>query len=169
MAKSLFEIIETGSIEVNHNGDDAEFVIPQWLGDASGKLESEEDLTLWADETGFMHALLHAGIAKTIIDLRATIRPADVTGENKGDKVKVSLITDSGKAQDRATKFTIKPAVRPGTGGSTKTKAEIEVLTKVCQAMHDAGIDDDTIKSMQVPVFGNVKVSLALNSLNRAE
>ena len=167
MAKSLFEIIETGMIEVNHNGDDAEFAIPTWLKEAAGKLESEEDLTLWADEHNVMQALLHSGIAKTIIDLRAAIRPADIAGEKKGDRIKVNLIDDAKKAQKRATEFRIKPAVRPGTGGSTKTKAEIETLTKVVQAMHDAGIDDDTIKTMQVPVFGNVKVSLALNNIER--
>jgi len=167
MAKSMYEIIETGRVEVNHNGDDAEFTIPAWLSEAAGKLESEEELALWADETGNMHALLHAGIAKTIIDLRATIRPADVAGKEKGSKVKVSLLKDFDNAQERADKFKIKPAQRPGTGGSTKTKAEQETLTKVIQAMHDAGLDDETIKAMQEPVFGRVKVSLALNNIER--
>lgn len=167
MAKSMYEIIDTGMIEVNHNGEDAEFEIPTWLKEASGKLENEEELALWADENNVMHALLHSGIAKTIIDLRAAIRPADVAGEKKGEKVKISLIDDKSNAHNRSMNFTIKPAVRPGTGGSTKTKAETEVLTKVIQAMHDAGIDDETIKTMQVPVFGNVKVSLALNNIKR--
>ena len=167
MAKSMYEIIETGMIEVNHNGEDREFEIPEWLKDASGKLESEEELALWADENKVLHALLHSGIAKTIIDLRAAIRPADIAGEKKGEKIKVSLIDDHSNAHNRSMNFTIKPALRPGTGGSTKSKAEIEVLTKVCQAMHDAGLADDVIKTMQVPVFGNVKVSLALNNITR--
>ena len=119
MAKSMYEIIETGMIEVNHNGDDAEFEIPTWLKDATGKLENETELALWAEDQGVMHALLHSGIAKTIIDLRAAIRPADVAGAEKGSKVKVSLILDSDKAQERSNKFTIKPAARPGTGGKT--------------------------------------------------
>lgn len=167
MAKSMYEIIETGMIEVNHNGDDAEFEIPTWLKDANGKLESEEDLALWADENKVLHALIHSGIAKTIIDLRAAIRPADIAGEKKGEKIKVSLLVDAEKAQKRSNEFTIKPAIRPGTGGGTKTKAEQEVLTKVIQAMFDAGIDEETIRTMQVPVFGNVKVSLALNNIER--
>jgi len=167
MAKSMYEIIETGMIEVNHNGQDVEFELPAWLKEASGKLESEQDLALWADDNNVMHALLHSGIAKTIIDLRAAIRPADIAGKEKGDRIKVSLIKDEENAQKRSTNFTIKPAIRPGTGGSTKTKAEIETLTKVVQAMHDAGIEDEVIKTMQVPVFGNVKVALALNNITR--
>ena len=169
MAKSMYEIIETGLIEVNHDGNDAEFEIPTWLKEASGKLESEEDLASWADENNVLHALIHSGIAKTIIDLRAAIRPTDIAGEKKGDKIRVSILDDLIKAQERATTFSIKPAQRPGTGGSTKSKAETEVLIKVIQAMHDAGIDDETIKTMQVPVFGNVKVSLSLNNITRSE
>lgn len=167
MAKSMFEIIETGKIEVNHNGEDAEFELPTWLKDAAGKLESGKDLTFWADDNNVLHALLHSGIAKTIIDLRADIRPTDIAGKIKGEKIKVSLLKDREKAQERAYEFSIKPAKRPGTGGSTKSKAETEVLTRVIQAMHDAGLDDETIKTMQVPVFGNVKVSLALNNIER--
>ena len=160
----MYEIIETGMIEVNHNGNDAEFNIPTWLKEAKGKLESEEKLALWAEDTGNMHALLHSGIAKTIIDLRAAIRPADIAGEEKGSKEKVSLLGDFDNAQKRADDFKIKPATRPGTGSSTKTKAETEVLTKVVKAMLDGGIDPQTIHTLQDPVFGKVKVALALNN-----
>ena len=128
MAKSLFQIIETGLIEVNHNGDDMEFSITEWLKKASGKLENKEELVLWAEETGKMHALLHAGIAKTIIDLRATIRPADITGAEKGSKEKVSLIADYDNAQKRADIFTIKPTTRPGTGGKTPEQRSDKAL-----------------------------------------
>lgn len=164
MAKSMYEIIETGMIEVNHNGEDAEFEIPEWLKEAAGKLESSEDLALWAEDKGVLHALLHSGIAKTIIDLRAVIRPADIAGEKKGEKIKVSLLKDKANAQIRATKFEIKPAARPGTGGSTKTKAEQNVLDKVVKAMIDGGIDTQTIHTLQDPVFGKVKVALAINN-----
>ena len=164
MAKSMYDIIETGLIEVNHNGDDMEFEITEWLKDAAGKLENEDELALWAEESGNMHALLHAGIAKTIIDLRAAIRPADKAGKEKGKKIKVSLILDADNAQERADNFTIKPALRPGTGGNTKSKAELEVLTKVVKAMIDGGLDTNTIHTLQDPVFGKVKVALAINN-----
>ena len=163
MAQSLFEIIENGRIEVNHNGDDVTFDIPEWLKAASGKLENEEDLLTWARENKVVHALLHAGIADTIIGLRATIRPVDrKEGE---DRVKVSLIRDEINAQKRAKEFTIKPKIRPGTGStSVKVKAEIDTLTKVIQAMREAGLDTETIHKMQDPVFGKVKVALAINN-----
>jgi len=138
MAKSMYEIIETGMIEVNHNGDDAEFEIPMWLKEASGKLESEEELALWAEENNVLHALLHSGIAKTIIDLRAAIRPADLPGENKGDKIKVSLVNDKINAQNRANTFTIKPATRPGTGGKTaeqRSDAALKLLNSLTPEM----------------------------------
>ena len=61
MAKSMYEIIETGLIEVNHDGNDAEFEIPTWLKEASGKLESEEDLASWEDEIPALHALIQCG------------------------------------------------------------------------------------------------------------
>jgi len=162
MAQSLFEIIESGNIEVNHNGDDVTFAIPKWLYEAKGKLENEVDLEIWAKDNKILHALLHAGLADTIIGLRAAIRPADKkVGE---DKVKVSLIKDETNAQKRANEFKITPKTRPGTGGGVKTKAEIDTLTKVCQAMREAGLDNETIHKMQDPVFGKAKVALALNN-----
>ena len=163
MAQSMFEIIESGKIEVNHNGEDVSFYIPSWLEEASGKLENEDDLLAWAMDNKIVQALLHAGIADTIISLRAAIRPADKKVGD--DKVKVSLIKDEVNAQKRADDFEIKPKTRPGTGGGVKTKAEIDTLTKVCQAMRDNGIDDHTIHKMQDPVFGKAKVALALNNI----
>jgi hypothetical protein len=128
MAQSMYEVIETGMLEVNHNGEDAEFMIPEWLEAASGKLESEADLLEWAKEHKVLHALLHAGIAHTIIDLRATIRPADKAGKEKGEKIKVSMLKDFDGAQARSDKFKIKPKARPGTGGKTPEEREKEAL-----------------------------------------
>lgn len=167
MAKSLFDTYTDGTMEVTHNGEEVLFELPEWMCEAGEILEDKEKLLEWAEKHNIMLAIFHSALAKTKIDFCAVVRPADVSGEKKGEKVKVSLIKDADKAQERADKFIIKPAIRPGTGGSTKAKTETEVLTKVIQAMHDAGIDDETIKTMQVPVFGNVKVSLALNNINR--
>ena len=165
MAQSIFEIIETGKIEVNHNGEDRTFDLPEWLKAASGKLENEKELLEWAEEYEIIHALLHAGLSDTVIGLRAAIRPAGKKDKD-GNMVPVSLVKDEIKAQERAKDFTIKPKTRPGTGGSgIKNKAEIDTLTKVCQAMRTAGLTDDVIHQMQDPVFGRVKVALALNSI----
>lgn len=164
MAQSMFEVIETGIIEVNHNGEDVNFDIPEWMKEANGKLENEEAMLEWAKDNGIVLALFHAGLADTIIGLRAVIRPTDKKVGD--DKVKVSLIKDEENAQKRADDFVIKPKTRPGTGNnSVKAKSEIETLTKVCQAMRAAGLDDHTIHSMQDPVFGKAKVALALNNI----
>ena len=166
MAQSIYEIIETGKIEVNHNGDDQTFELPSWLKEAAGKLENEEELLTWAKDNKIIHALLHAGLADTVIGLRAAIRPAAVKKAEDGRVYAVSIITDSANAAKRANEFRIKPKTRPGTGGSgVKNKAEIDTLTKVCKAMKAAGLNDELIHSMQDPVFGKVKVALALNNI----
>lgn len=165
MAKSMFEIIESGIIEVNHNGEDVNFELPEWMKELNGILEDEKAMNEWAKRNNIGLATHHNNIAKTIIDLRATIRPADVAGKEKGSKVKVSLIEDAENAQERADAFIIKPATRPGTGGSGKAKAEIETLAKVIKAMQAAGLDEITIRSMQEPTFGRTKVNAAFVSL----
>jgi len=167
MAKSLFDTYTDGTMEVTHNGEEALFELPEWMCEVGEIIEDEAKLIEWAKRHDNMLAIFHAGLAKIKIDFCAVVRPADIAGEKKGEKIKVSLIKDADNAQDRADKFKIKPTPRPGTGGSSKAKAETEVLTKVIQAMHDAGLEDAVIKTMQVPVFGNVKVSLALNNITR--
>ena len=127
MAQSMYEIIETGKIEVNHNGEDRVFDLPNWLKNAASKLENEEKLLEWAKEYEIIHALLHAGIADTIIGLRAAIRPA-AKKDKTGNLVPVSLIKDAEKAQTRADEFVIKPKTRPGTGGKTPEQRQAEAL-----------------------------------------
>ncbi len=119
MAKSMFEVIESGKIEVNHNGEDMIFETPQWMKDIAGCIENLPKLIKTLTLNGILLAILHAGIAKTIIDLRAIIRPADIAGEKKGDKIKVSLIADFDNAQKRANEFKPTKATRPGTRGKT--------------------------------------------------
>jgi hypothetical protein len=119
MAKSLFDTYESGTMEVTHDGADALFNLPEWMCEAGPILENEEKLLAWAEKHNITLAIFHAALAKTKIDFCAVVRPADVPGKLKGEKIKVSLITDIENAQDRAEEFTIKPATRPGTGGKT--------------------------------------------------
>lgn len=164
MAESMFDTYTNGQMEVTHNGADAIFELPEWMKEVGSIIEDTEALLAWSEKHDNLLAIYHAAFAKLKIDFCAVVRPADKKGEKKGEKVKVSLISDIENAQDRADKFTIKPAVRPGTGGSTKTKAEIDTLTKVVKAMIDGGIDTQTIHTLQDPVFGKVKVALAINN-----
>jgi hypothetical protein len=127
MAQSIFEIIETGKIEVNHNGEDCIFNLPEWLKKAAGKLENKEALLKWAIENTDILGALHEFIGAAFIGLRATIRPA-AKKNKEGNLVPVSLIEDAEKAQERANNFVIKPKIRPGTGGKTPEQRQAEAL-----------------------------------------
>jgi len=147
MAQSMYEIIEIGKIEVNHNGEDKEFDIPEWLKAAAGKLENEEELLNWAKEYEIIHALIHAGIADTIIGLRAAIRPAGKKDKD-GNMVVTSLIIDAEKAQIRADEFVIKPKTRPGTGGKTPEQRQAEAL-KLLAGLTPAQIAEVLLKAQR--------------------
>ena len=163
MAQSMFEIIESGRIEVNHNGEDVWFDVPEVLTNAAGKLEKEEQMLEWIKEVGALK-VGHAAISDMIIDLRANIRPTDVK-DATGKKVKASLITDQDNAQERADNWLPKAKTRPGSGSqNVKTKAEIDTLTSVVRAMLAGGLTSEQIHAMQDPVFGKVKVALAINN-----
>ena len=119
MAESLFATYENGQMEVTHDGEEAIFELPKWMKEAGKIIEDEEKLLTWAKEHGILLNTFHAAMAKWKIDFCAVVRPKDIPGELKGEKIKVNLIKDAVKAQDRADKFKSKPAVRPGTGGKT--------------------------------------------------
>ena len=119
MAKSLFNTYEDGTMEVTHNGEEMLFELPEWMCEAGEILEDEDKLLEWAKKHNILLACFHSALAKTKIDFCAVVRPTDIAGEKKGEKIKVSLIKDYDKAQKRADNFTIKPATRPGTGGKT--------------------------------------------------
>jgi hypothetical protein len=147
MAQSMFDIIETGKIEVNHNGEDRSFDLPDWLKQATGKLENKDTLLEWATEHEIIHALLHAGIADTIIGLRAAIRPAAKKDKN-GNLIPVSLTKDAENADKRAFEFRIKPKVRPGTGGKTPEQRQAEAL-KILAGLTTAQIAEVLMKAQR--------------------
>ncbi len=119
MAKSLFDTIESGTMEVTHDGADAMFDLPAWMCEAGTILEDEEKLLEWARKHKILLNTFHAALAKWKIDFCAVVRPKDIPGKLKGEKIKVSLIEDIENAQKRADDFRSKPATRPGTGGKT--------------------------------------------------
>lgn len=128
MAESLFATYENGQMEVTHNGEEAIFELPTWMKEAGKIIEDEEKLLEWAKEEGILLNTFHAAMAKWKIDFCQVVRPKDVPGEKKGEKIKVSLIEDIEAAQDRADKFKSKPASRPGTGGKTEEERAKEAL-----------------------------------------
>ena len=128
MAKSLFDSYEEGNMEVTHDGEELTFDFPTWMQEAGPILENKEKLLEWMEKHNNTIAIIHAGLAKTKIDFCAVVRPADVPGEKKGEKIKISLFKDQEKAIERAKAFKIKPASRPGTGGKTPEERSDKAL-----------------------------------------
>jgi len=129
MAKSLFDTYESGTMEVSHNGEDALFDLPEWMCEAGAILENKEKLLEWAEKHDILINAFHAALAKWKIDFCAVVRPADIPGKLKGEKIKVSLIADIDKAQKRGDDFKSKPATRPGTGGKTPEQRADKALS----------------------------------------
>lgn len=127
MAKSFYTTLEEGSFEVKHQHEYVTLVLPEWLVDASDKLDDEESLLEWAQEHEVLHGLMHLGIQQVIIALRAAARPSvnAKTGETK------SILTDMENAQKRVDDYVLKPVKKPGS--SKKTPSPEEAL-KVLQA-----------------------------------
>ena len=77
----------------------------------------EQALTKWAQENEIIHGLLHAGIQKTIIDMRAKARPTVnvKTGETK------SIVKEKAAAQEALNDFVVKPTPKPGTSSKALT------------------------------------------------
>ena len=188
MAKSFYNILEEGKLEVNHKGNDVVFDLPSWLSEADGKLEDEAALLEWAKEYEVLHGLMHFGLQQLIIALRSAARPQvkvfrdvdkakafmatikDVENwhVNKSqDEFSKSIIADSEEAQDRIDGFSLKAVPKPGESkAKAKVKAENDVLVKTIVAMKTAGQDDSVIKATLEPAFGKSKVSIAMNEVD---
>ena len=76
MAKSIFEILSDLQTEtsVPGFGDSIAHTIPRKLFPTPEIFEDKESLLNWAEENGYTHALLQAGIQKGLIDLRARFK-----------------------------------------------------------------------------------------------
>jgi hypothetical protein len=146
MAQSMFDIIETGKIEVNHNGNDVWFTVPEVLTSASGCLEDEVKMLEWIKKVGVLN-VGHSAISDMIIDLRAEIRPNDIK-DSTGKKVKASLVKDEVFAQKRADNWLPKAKTRPGTGGKTPEQRQAEAL-KILAGLTTAQIAEVLMKAQR--------------------
>ncbi|MCP3683276.1 MAG: hypothetical protein GY861_11360 [bacterium] len=163
MAKSFHDIIKGGKLDVDHKGESVTLELPEWLKESTDYLMDSELLTQWAEEHEIIHGLLHAGIQKTIIDLRAKARPStnSKTGETK------SIIDDLVNAQQRVNNFVVEPTKPPGhSKGKTFLKGEESALTSAIEALRIAGMDDDFILTTLGAKFDTVKVQMVLKGLD---
>ena len=186
MAKSFYSILKEGTLEVNHKGNDVVFDLPSWLAKATSHLESEEDLLAWAQEYEVLHGLMHYGIQKLIIDLRAAARPqvkifrdvdkakaflatieepANWHINTSQDEFSLNMVVDKKNAQNRINDFELKMVPKPGDSKkANKAKVEQDVLVKTINAMRTAGQEDSVIIATLEPAFGKEKVQTILSS-----
>jgi hypothetical protein len=162
MAKSFHTILVERTLEVDHKGETVILDLPSWLSDAKEVLMDKDGLVSWAQENEIIHGLLHAGIQKTLIDLRAKARPSTntKTGESK------SILDDRRQAQERIEEFVVRPVPVPGQG---KTKAfgkgEESALKAAIEALKMAGMDDGKIVDILGEKFDARKVQQVIAGL----
>ena len=120
MAKSIFEIAESGIAEVTHNGAECNIDMPEWWTDlATVALEgTDEEMMDYINDIGCiaLRAVLQTGAAKLLIELRAVARPADRTAKQGGGKRELMELYDDKMPQDRVDAYELKPMKRPGSG-----------------------------------------------------
>lgn len=109
MAKSIFEILEDLQTEtsVPGYGDAIAHTIPRRLFPSPEIFDDKESLLNWAEENGYTHALLQAGIQKGLIDIRARFKACKKTetwsetlGQSNVDSHKWETVS-RGKAGDK--------------------------------------------------------------------
>ncbi len=161
MAKSFYTIIDEGTLDVMHQGEEVTLTLPEWVQELKGKLEDAEALLAWAKEYGVLLAMFHLAIQQLIIVLRAIARAkvALKTGATK------SIIKHKDAAQERLDEFVLREISRPKESKSLKAKqVERETIKKTVFAMMDAGQDADMVHAILDDTFGKLEVSLAINA-----
>jgi len=162
MAKSFHTIISEGTLEVDHKGETEVFELPSWLAETSGILMDSEKLTDWAIENEIIHGLLHAGIQKVIIDIRAKCRP----GTDVKSGLTKSIVAEKIACQERIDGFVVKPTLPPGSSTPKAFGKGVEAaLVMSIEAMQGAGMSDDVILGALSSKFDRAQVQSVLDSL----
>jgi hypothetical protein len=111
MAKSIYEILTTRTIDVEDKGKTITVSLPDWMP-SDTQYENDSDLVAQLDREGLLHIVLQSGIRQELIALRATIRP---TGKDQG--------FEEGECQDRASKYRPEAHKRPNQPKAAKVEA----------------------------------------------
>ena len=161
MAKSLHTIIEEGTIDVLHVGEEVTFKLPYWVKELKGILFDRKALIRWAVRHEVFIPVFHYFIKELLIAIRATARPAtDVkTGKSK------SIIDTQEKCQERIDEFILKEIPLPGKSKAKTIKAADErAAIKAVTAMLDNDMDSSTVHATLDNAFGKATVALAINN-----
>ena len=158
MAKSIFETLDSLQTEtsVPAIGKNVEHSLPRSLFPVAETFEDAAKLLAWADENGFTHALLQAGIQKGLIDCRAKFKAC------KKDETWTPEL-----GQDQVNSMTWEIVQRPKENniGKVKAQAELDAGIKLAKAMRDAKVPDVVILASLTPVYGEDTAKMILNSL----
>ena len=109
MAKSIFEILAdlTTETSVPEIKETVQHTIPRSLFPTAEEFENENKLLVWAEDHGYVHALLQMGLQKGLIDLRARFKAtkkdetwSETLGQKQVDSHKWETVT-RGKSTDK--------------------------------------------------------------------
>jgi len=145
MAESIFAVLDTCSTETSvpalGKDDNGKTImvahdLPRELFPTSEQFESSEQLIAWAEESGFLHAILQRGIQKFLIEARATFK-----GCKKDD------VWSQGYGQANVDEMEWKAIQRPNQGGS---KNMAKTLLKENLATYQMMIDVANMTEEQI-------------------
>lgn len=170
MAKSIFEILDSlatetsvpeikdkdGKVVRKHMGN-VEHTLPRSIFPTAEIFESAEELLAWAEENGFTHALLQAGIQKGLIDCRAKFKAV-----KKDEEWAVEI----GQAAVDGMTWEIVQRPKEGSLAKVKEQAELDAGIKLASAMKGANVADEIILASLTPVYGEDTAKMILASID---
>lgn len=136
MAKSIYEIVADMEAEITHNGATCFITLPNWwceLGEVVLN-QNDDDLAYFVPSMSndALRAVMQAGLAKLLIELRAVARPADYTAKEGGGKRELNEEDSNGKLpQTRVNAYALKPYKKPGEAKEIKAKDVDAALAKL--------------------------------------
>lgn len=170
MAKSIFEILddlqtETSVPEVKDKDGkiirkamgNVEHTLPRLLFPTAETFEDGEKLLAWANEQGYTHALLQAGLQKGLIDCRARF---------KAVKKDETWSAENGQKAVNEMSWSIVERPKENNAAKIKEQAELAAGIKLASAMKLAGITEDKIIEALLPVYGNEVAEMILTSID---
>lgn len=159
MAKSFHDIIKDGRIEVTHQGEEVTLELPAIFKELQGGLMDKEQLLFWMESNDVEMGVIHAGIQKLIIDLRAKARPSTDTKTGRSD----SIVAGKDDAQARVDGFEIKPTLPPGSSTPKAFGKGVEqALRMSIEALQAVGMTDEVIKDTLGAKFDRAQVTFVL-------
>lgn len=174
MGKSLYNTLQDyEEFDVDHTNNDgiletAILRLPKWVAETRDILFDVDKLIAWARKYNVLLYVFHMALSKIIINLRAVARPSEIPGVNKGDKIKVSILSDLEAAQKRMEGLKPKPFELSSKKSETEIKktAVNEALVNQAKSLLDLGVERDKIKASLSEHLNSVEISKIFNQLD---